>query len=295
MGGAVDSVPYMKESLVGAHVERVLAIESGAQTVVGVNRYQETADSPLSAGEKMIETVDPMVEAGQVKALKDWRKARDEAAAQAALKALQDAARSGENIMEPSIAAAKAGVTTGEWGGALREVFGEYRGPTGVALTVETRGDEDIEKTRARVEKVSEALGRKLTYVLGKPGLDGHSNGAEQIASRARACGMDVVYEGIRFTPADIAAQAKEANAHVVGLSILSGSHLDLVRDTISELRKVGLENVPLIVGGIIPPEDERALKQMGVRRVYTPKDFKITSIMSDVVDTVEDAWLAKV
>ncbi|MCZ4297474.1 protein meaA [Henriciella marina] len=295
MGGAVDSVPYMKESLVGAHVERILAIESGAQTVVGVNRYQETAESPLSAGEKMIETVDPMVEAGQVKALKDWRSARDEAAAQAALKALQEAARSGENIMEPSIAAAKAGVTTGEWGGALREVFGEYRGPTGVALTIETRGDEDIEKTRARVEKVSEALGRKLTYVLGKPGLDGHSNGAEQIASRARACGMDVVYEGIRFTPADIAAQAKEANAHVVGLSILSGSHLDLVRDTISELRKVGLENVPLIVGGIIPPEDERALKQMGVRRVYTPKDFKITSIMSDVVDTVEDAWLEKV
>jgi len=295
MGGAVDSVPYMKESLVGAHVERILAIESGAQTVVGVNRYQETAESPLSAGEKMIETVDPMLEAGQVQALKDWRSSRDEAAAQTALTALQEAARSGDNIMEPSIAAAKAGVTTGEWGGALREVFGEYRGPTGVALTIETRGDEDIEKTRARVERVSEALGRKLTYVLGKPGLDGHSNGAEQIASRARACGMDVVYEGIRFTPADIAAQAREANAHVVGLSILSGSHLDLVRDTIAELRKAGLENVPLIVGGIIPPEDERALKQMGVRRVYTPKDFKITSIMSDVVDTVEDAWLEKV
>ncbi|RIJ23665.1 protein meaA [Henriciella barbarensis] len=295
MGGAVDSVPYMKESLVGAHVERILAIESGAQTVVGVNRYQETAESPLSAGEKMIETVDPMLEAGQVQALKDWRSSRDEAAAQTALTALQEAARSGENIMEPSITAAKAGVTTGEWGGALREVFGEYRGPTGVALTIETRGDEDIEKTRARVEKVSEALGRKLTYVLGKPGLDGHSNGAEQIASRARACGMEVVYEGIRFTPADIAAQAREANAHVVGLSILSGSHLDLVRDTIAELRKAGLENVPLIVGGIIPPEDERALKQMGVRRVYTPKDFKITSIMSDVVDTVEDAWLEKV
>ncbi|MCH2456528.1 MAG: protein meaA [Henriciella sp.] len=295
MGGAVDSVPYMKESLVGAHVERILAIESGAQTVVGVNRYQETAESPLSAGEKMIETVDPMLEAGQVQALKDWRSSRDEAAAQTALTALQEAARSGDNIMEPSIAAAKAGVTTGEWGGALREVFGEYRGPTGVALTIETRGDEDIEKTRARVERVSEALGRKLTYVLGTPGLDGHSNGAEQIASRARACGMDVVYEGIRFTPADIAAQAREANAHVVGLSILSGSHLDLVRDTIAELRKAGLENVPLIVGGIIPPEDERALKQMGVRRVYTPKDFKITSIMSDVVDTVEDAWLEKV
>ena len=295
MGGAVDAVAYMKGELVGAHVERILAIESGAQTVVGVNRYKETADSPLSAGEKMIETVDPMVEAGQVKALKEWRKSRDQDAAQAALAALQDAARSGENIMEPSIAAAKAGVTTGEWGTALREVFGEYRGPTGVALTVETRGDEDIEKTRARVEKVSEQLGRKLTYVLGKPGLDGHSNGAEQIASRARACGMDVVYEGIRFTPADIAAQAKEADAHVVGLSILSGSHLDLVRDTIAEMRKAGLENVPLVVGGIIPPEDARALTQMGVRRVYTPKDFMITEIMDDVVDTVEDAWLEKV
>ena len=294
-GGAVDNVGYMKTSLVGAHVERILAIESGAQTVVGVNRYEETAESPLSAGEKMIETVDPMVEAGQIKALKEWRQARDNEAATAAIEALKAAARSGENIMEPSIAAAKAGVTTGEWGTALRDVFGEYRGPTGVALTIETRGDEQIEKTRARVEKVSESLGRQLTYVLGKPGLDGHSNGAEQIASRARACGMNAVYEGIRFTPAEIAAQAKEAGAHVVGLSILSGSHLDLVRETIGELRKAGLENVPLIVGGIIPPEDARALKQMGVRRVYTPKDFRITEIMDDVVDTVEDAWLEKV
>ncbi|PHR76779.1 protein meaA [Henriciella sp.] len=294
-GGAVDNVGYMKTSLVGAHVERILAIESGAQTVVGVNRYEETAESPLSAGEKMIETVDPMVEAGQIKALKEWRQARDNEAATAAIEALKAAARSGENIMEPSIAAAKAGVTTGEWGTALRDVFGEYRGPTGVALTIETRGDEQIEKTGARVEKVSESLGRQLTYVLGKPGLDGHSNGAEQIASRARACGMNAVYEGIRFTPAEIAAQAKEAGAHVVGLSILSGSHLDLVRETIGELRKAGLENVPLIVGGIIPPEDARALKQMGVRRVYTPKDFRITEIMDDVVDTVEDAWLEKV
>ena len=294
-GGAVDNVGYMKTSLVGAHVERILAIESGAQTVVGVNRYEETAESPLSAGEKMIETVDPMVEAGQVKALKEWRQARDNEAATAAIEALKVASRSGENIMEPSIAAAKAGVTTGEWGTALRDVFGEYRGPTGVALTIETRGDEQIEKTRARVEKVSESLGRQLTYVLGKPGLDGHSNGAEQIASRARACGMNAVYEGIRFTPAEIAAQAKEAGAHVVGLSILSGSHLDLVRETIGELRKAGIENVPLIVGGIIPPEDARALKQMGVRRVYTPKDFRITEIMDDVVDTVEDAWLEKV
>ena len=294
-GGAVESVDYMKTSLVGAHVERILAIESGAQTVVGVNRYEETADSPLSAGEKTIETVDPMVEAQQIKALNEWRKARDSEAASAALASLKEAAASGANIMEPSIAAAKAGVTTGEWGTALREVFGEYRGPTGVALTVDTRGDEDVEKTRSRVEALSETLGQQLTYVLGKPGLDGHSNGAEQIASRARACGMKVVYEGIRFTPEEIVAQAKEADAHVVGLSILSGSHLDLVRATIEEMRKAGLERTPLVVGGIIPPEDERALRQMGVRRIYTPKDYKITCIMDDVVDVIESTWLEKV
>ncbi len=294
-GGAVESVDYMKTSLVGAHVERILAIESGAQTVVGVNRYEETADSPLSAGEKTIETVDPMVEAQQIKALNEWRKARDSEAASAALASLKEAAASGANIMEPSIAAAKAGVTTGEWGTALREVFGEYRGPTGVALTVDTRGDEDVEKTRSRVEALSETLGQQLTYVLGKPGLDGHSNGAEQIASRARACGMKVVYEGIRFTPEEIVAQAKEADAHVVGLSILSGSHLDLVRATIEEMRKAGLDRTPLVVGGIIPPEDERALRQMGVRRIYTPKDYKITCIMDDVVDVIESTWLEKV
>ena len=294
-GGAVESVDYMKTSLVGAHVERILAIESGAQTVVGVNRYEETADSPLSAGEKTIETVDPMVEAQQIKALNEWRKARDSEAASAALASLKEAAASGANIMEPSIAAAKAGVTTGEWGTALREVFGEYRGPTGVALTVDTRGDEDVEKTRSRVEALSETLGQQLTYVLGKPGLDGHSNGAEQIASRARACGMKVVYEGIRFPPEEIVAQAKEADAHVVGLSILSGSHLDLVRATIEEMRKAGLERTPLVVGGIIPPEDERALRQMGVRRIYTPKDYKITCIMDDVVDVIESTWLEKV
>ncbi|MEO1407571.1 MAG: cobalamin-dependent protein, partial [Pseudomonadota bacterium] len=187
---------------------------------------------------------------------------------------------------------AKAGVTTGEWGGALREIFDEYRGPTGVALTIEPGDDEDVAAVRKRVETLSDALGRQLTYVLGKPGLDGHSNGAEQIASRARACGMSVIYEGIRFTPEDIVAQAKEADAHVLALSILSGSHLDLVRETIAEMRKAGLDNIPLVVGGIIPPEDEMALKQMGVRRVYTPKDYMITDIMGDVVDIVETAWL---
>lgn len=290
-GGAIAAVPYMKESLVGAHARRIQAIEASVQKVIGVNVYTSTAQSPLSAGEAAIQTVDPAVEAEAVRALKAWRLARDEAAAQAAISALKAAAAAGFNIMEPSITAAKAGVTTGEWGAALREVFGEYRGPTGVALIVDTGEDEDILAVRSRVEAISEKLGRQLTYVLGKPGLDGHSNGAEQIASRARACGMKAVYEGIRFTPEDIVAQAKSANAHILGLSILSGSHLDLVRETLGEMRKAGL-TVPLVVGGIIPPEDALALKQMGVTRIYTPKDYQITSIMSDVADVVEKTYL---
>ncbi|MEO0982636.1 MAG: protein meaA [Pseudomonadota bacterium] len=292
MGGAIEAVGFMKESLVGAHLERLKAIESGDQTVVGVNRYTETEESPLSAGEAAIVTVDPADEMDQVRALRAWRDQRDGAAADAALADLKAAAAEGRNMMEPSIACAKAGVTTGEWGAALREVFGEYRGPTGVALVVSTDGDENVEAVRARVDKLSDALGRRLTYVLGKPGLDGHSNGAEQIATRARACGMDVVYEGIRFTPEEIVRQAKEANAHVVGLSILSGSHIDLVRETASLMRQEGLENTPLVVGGIVPPEDELVLKQMGVARVYTPKDFQITDLMGDVVDLVEARWL---
>ena len=291
-GGAMASVAMMKESLVGAHIERIKGIESGDQVVVGVNRYNSTEDSPLSAGEGAIQTVDPLVESEQIKALNAWRANRDQAAVDAALADLKSAATSGANIMEPSIAAAKAGVTTGEWGQALRDVFGEYRGPTGVALVVDPGNDEDVAAVRERVDTLSNALGRRLSYVLGKPGLDGHSNGAEQIASRARACGMDVVYEGIRFTPEAIVAQAKDAEAHVLALSILSGSHLDLVRETLAEMRKAGLDNIPLVVGGIIPPEDEMALKQMGVRRVYTPKDYMITDIMGDVVDIVEAAWL---
>ncbi len=293
LGGAVASVGYMKESLVGAHSDRLVGIESGDLTVVGVNRYTGTENSPLGAGNDAIQTIDPMVERGQVQALNKWRDQRDSADVERALSNLKAAAEAGDNIMEPSITCAKAGVTTGEWGAALRDVFGEYRGPTGVALVVETGGDEDLEAVKTRVKKVSEDLGRQLTYVLGKPGLDGHSNGSEQIAARARASGMNVIYEGIRFTPEEIVAQAKEADAHVLGLSILSGSHLDLVRDTIAEMRKAGLEAVPLIVGGIIPEEDQQALKQMGVRRVYTPKDYHITQIMGDVVDVVEGAWLA--
>ncbi len=293
MGGAVDAVGYMKESLVGSHIDRVRGIESGSLKVIGVNAFTQTEESPLGAGNDAIQTVDPMVERQQVDALRKWRNERDNNAVESALADLREAATSGANIMEPSIRAAKAGVTSGEWGATLRDVFGEYRGPTGVALVIETGGDEAIEATKARVENVSEKLGRDLTYVLGKPGLDGHSNGAEQIAARARACGMKVVYEGIRFTPAEIVAQAKAEDAHVIGLSILSGSHLDLVRETLAEMQKAGLESTPLVVGGIIPFEDEQALRQMGVRRVYTPKDFKITEIMDDVVDVVEKAWLS--
>ncbi|KCZ55947.1 protein meaA [Hyphomonas beringensis] len=291
-GGATQSIDYMKESLVGAHIDRIKAIESGDLTVVGVNRYTESEVSPLAAGEGSIQTVDPAEEAAQVRGLKEWRKSRDQAAVDAALDGLRQAASEGTNIMEPSIACAKAGVTTGEWGTVMREVFGEYRAPTGVATIA--RGDvgEDIDAVRKEVDRVSEALGRRLTYVVGKPGLDGHSNGSEQIAARGREVGMDVVYEGIRFTPAEIAEQAKEAKAHVVGLSVLSGSHLDLARETLAELRKLGLGDVPVIIGGIIPPEDAMALKQMGIARVYTPKDFKITEIMGDVVKIAENAWL---
>ncbi|WP_348763309.1 protein meaA [Hyphomonas atlantica] len=293
-GGATKSIDFMKESLVDAHIERIKAIESGELTVVGVNRYTESEDSPLGAGDGSIQTVDPAEESAQVRDLKEWRSQRDQSAVDEALANLKQAARDGTNIMEPSIVCAKAGVTTGEWGTAMREVFGEFRAPTGVAMVIKTEGEEDVAAVRKEVERVSEALGRQLTYVLGKPGLDGHSNGAEQIAARGREVGMNVVYEGIRFTPSEIAAQAKENNAHVVGLSILSGSHLDLVRETIAELRKVGLDNVPVVVGGIIPPEDSRALRQMGIARVYTPKDFKITEIMGDVVGIVDKAWLVE-
>ncbi len=290
-GGAAASIGFMKEALVGAHTARLKAIESGALTVVGVNKFTQTEASPLSAGTGAIQTIDPNEERAQIADLVAWRKARDARRASAAIADLKANAQSGANIMEPSIACAKAGVTTGEWGAALREVFGEYRAPTGVAAVIVSSGAEDIEAVRKEVARVSKKLGRPLTYVLGKPGLDGHSNGAEQIAARAKETGMNVVYEGIRFTPQEIAAQAKDAKAHVVGLSILSGSHLDLVRETLAEMRKAGLESVPLVVGGIIPPDDEQALRQMGVARVYTPKDFRITGLMSDVVALVEKAW----
>jgi (2R)-ethylmalonyl-CoA mutase len=294
MGGASNAIDYMKAELVSSNAKRVRAVETGDMTVVGVNRWTDSEASPLSVGESAIETVDPRLEADVVARIKAWREARDPAAVEAALADLRAAARDGRNVMPPSIAAAKAGVTTGEWAGALREVFGEYRGPTGVAVVVSTGEAEDVEAVKAEVERVSALLGRTLTYLVGKPGLDGHSNGAEQIATRARACGMEVVYDGIRSTPEEIVRRAKESRAHVVGLSILSGSHLDLVQEVVRVMRAEGLGHIPVVAGGIIPPEDALILKQMGVARIYTPKDFKITEIMGDVVKLVEATALER-
>jgi len=285
--GAAAALEHMKAALVDSNRRRIEQIESGALKVVGVNCFTEGEPSPLEAGEKNIQTVDLAVEGEQIARLKSWRTARDAKAAEAALAALRTAAQEDQNIMPASGAAAKAGVTTGEWAATLREVYGEYRGPTGVALVIES-GGEDIESVKRDVAALSEKLGRQLTFLVGKPGLDGHSNGAEQIAARARAVGMDAIYEGIRLTPAEIVTAAKEKKAHAVGLSILSGSHLDLVQEVVRLMRAEGLDNVPLVVGGIIPPADALALRQMGVAGVYTPKDFKITGIMSDVVKLVD-------
>ncbi|KND18049.1 protein meaA [Pannonibacter phragmitetus] len=286
MGGAVAAVEtsYMKQQLVEANSRRLAGIESGEQIVVGVNRWTESEPSPLAAGEDGgILTVSAHVEDEAIERIKAWRSARDGAAAEAAIAGLKAAAREGRNIMEPSIAAAKAGVTTGEWGAALREVFGEYRAPTGVGRAARDDAG-DVAAVRESVEAVSRKLGRRLKFLVGKPGLDGHSNGAEQIAVRARDCGMEVVYEGIRLTPAQIVNAALEESVHVIGLSILSGSHLALVRDVMERLRAAGIADVPVVVGGIIPDEDARTLKAMGVAAVYTPKDFQLTGIMADVV-----------
>lgn len=289
LGGAVTAVEhgYMKQQLVESNMRRVEAIERGEQIAVGVNRFVESEPSPLSGAADAILTVSPQAEAEQIQRLKAWRSARDQKAVAAALKELRAAAKENRNIMPASIACAKAGVTTGEWAFALRESFGEYRAPTGVgrAPRNETVGLDDL---RAEVERVSRKLGRRLKFVVGKPGLDGHSNGAEQIAVRARDAGMDVVYEGIRLTPAEIVDAAREQGAHVVGLSILSGSHVPLVRDVVARMKAAGLERVPVVVGGIIPPEDAQALQRSGVAAVYTPKDFDLSRIMTDIVRIVE-------
>lgn len=289
MGGAVAAIDYMKRRLVESGTDRFRGIETGEQVVVGVNKYTETEPSPLSSGEDAIQVVDPAVEAEQIAALTAWRSGRDQAAADAAVAELEAAAREGRNIMPASIACAKAGVTTGEWGGKLREIFGEYRAPTGVG-TAQRSDAEGLDEVRTSVETVSGRIGRRIKFLVGKPGLDGHSNGAEQIAVRARDVGMEVVYEGIRLTPAQIVNAALEESVHAVGLSILSGSHVPLVTDVMDRMRAEGLDDVPVVVGGIIPPEDEAKLKSVGAAAVYTPKDFQLNDIMADIVSLVDAA-----
>jgi (2R)-ethylmalonyl-CoA mutase len=289
-GGAVEAVPYMKTQLVESHRERVRRIEAGDLKVIGQNCFTEHEPSPLQKGEDGgILHVDPAVERSAIAAVTEWRRERDESAVESALEQLRAAAADeAANVMPATLAAAKAGATTGEWAAALRGVFGEYRAPTGVAEAAAAVADPSLDELRDRVERVSEALGRRIKMLVGKPGLDGHSNGAEQIAVRARDAGMDVVYEGIRLTPARIARTAVDEGVHVVGLSILSGSHAELIPAVLKELEDAGA-TVPVVVGGIIPPADEAELRAAGVARVYTPKDFEVSRIMGDIVDLVAE------
>jgi (2R)-ethylmalonyl-CoA mutase len=292
-GGAVEAVPYMKGALVDSHRRRIHRIESGEQIVVGQNRFAETAVSPLTDdAEGGILVVDPAVEAEQIEAVRRWRSERDQGAVDATLADLARIAAeetSQENLMIPTIAAARAGATTGEWARTLREVFGSYRAPTGVGeASGHETPDADLTELREEVSRLQEQLGRRPKILVGKPGLDGHSNGAEQIAVRARDSGMDVVYEGIRLTPAQIAASALQEGVHVIGLSILSGSHRELIPAVIDALREAGV-TAPVVVGGIIPDQDVAPLKRAGVASVYTPKDFDLTQIMRDIVHLVGD------
>ncbi|MDA0997777.1 MAG: methylmalonyl-CoA mutase family protein, partial [Proteobacteria bacterium] len=289
MGGAVAAVEnsYMKRRLVESNAARLSAIESGAQIVVGVNRFTEAEPSPLATGEGAYLAVDPAVEREQIERLNAWRAARDGAAVTAALAELRAAAAEDRNLMPASIIAAHAGVTTGEWAGVLRDVFGEYRAPTGVGGAL-GRGQDATLAIRARVDALQDQLGTRLKMLVGKPGLDGHSNGAEQIAMRARDAGFEVVYEGIRLTPDEIVSGAVQEGVHVIGLSILSGSHVILVTDIIKLMANAGIGDVPVVVGGIIPPDDEATLIAAGVAAVYTPKDFDLNAILDGIVSIVE-------
>ena len=295
LGGAVAAIEsgYMKQRLVESNARRIAAIEAGEQVVVGVNKLTDSAPSPLLAGaDGGFLQPDPNAEAEQVERLKAWRDSRDGKAAAAALDALRAAAAEGRNIMEPSIACARAGVTTGEWAATLRELFGEYRAPTGVAQASAAAASDAaaaLDLLRRRVTEISDRLGRRLKMLVGKPGLDGHSNGAEQIALKARDAGFEVVYEGIRLTPAQIVNAALEEGVHVVGLSILSGSHVELVGEVLRRMAACGLGHVPVVVGGIIPPADAASLQRAGVARVYTPKDFDLTAIMNDIVELIAE------
>ncbi|WP_300035955.1 protein meaA [uncultured Roseobacter sp.] len=292
MGGAIEAIDYMKARLVDSNSDRLGRIEAGETVVVGVNKWQKGEPSPLMTGDGGIMVVDPAVEAEQINRLDAWRSERDAEAVKAALADLRAAAAEGRNIMPLSIAAAKAGVTTGEWAAQMRAVHGEYRGPTGVSGARSNR-TEGLDDLREAVDAVSDRLGRRLKFLVGKPGLDGHSNGAEQIAVRARDCGMDIAYEGIRLTPSEIVAAARDDAAHVVGLSILSGSHIPLVADLMDQMRSAGLAHIPVIVGGIIPDDDADRLRGMGVARVYTPKDFELNTIMMDIVTLADPKAVA--
>ena len=292
MGGAIAAIDYMKAQLVGSNAERLGRIERGETVVVGVNKYQAGEPSPLMTGDGGIMVVDPAVEQEQIDRLEAWRQDRDSAAVTESLAALRRAAANGENVMPASIACARVGVTTGEWAAQMRAVHGEYRGPTGVSAS-QSNMTEGLDELRADVDLVSDRLGRRLKFLVGKPGLDGHSNGAEQIAVRARDCGMDISYEGIRLTPEEIVTAARADNAHVVGLSILSGSHIPLVEDLMQRMRAEGLGHVPVIVGGIIPDDDAARLRNLGVARVYTPKDFELNTIMADIVTLADPQSVA--
>ena len=289
MGGAVACIAYMKTRLVEANSERLGRIETGQTVVVGVNRWREAAPSPLTAGEGSVMQADPAAEADQIARLQHWKAARSAAAIEAALAALRRAAQDGTNIMPASIAAARAGVTTGEWGDVIRSVFGQYRAPTGVSAHPSNR-TEGLEPVREAVATLAAKRGRPLRLLMGKPGLDGHSNGAEQICARARDCGIEIQYDGIRLTPDEIVAAALAQAADVVGLSVLSGSHLPLVAGVQAGMRAAGLAHIPLIVGGIIPEADAALLRASGIAAVYTPKDFEMNRIMLDIVALVEGA-----
>jgi len=290
MGGAIMAVDrgYMKQELVRSNARRLADIETGLTKVIGVNAYTETEASPLTSGEKSILTVDDMAEQEQIEKLKEWRSGRDQAAVAKSLADLEAAAREDRNIMESSIACAHAGVTTGEWSETLRQVFGEYRAPTGITSMIVTGDEEDIKKLRSRVDEVSEKLGERMKMLVGKPGLDGHSNGAEQIAVKAGDAGIEVLYDGIRWTPDELVRNAIDEGAHVIGLSILSGSHVPLVREVVNGLRAHGAGHIPVVVGGIIPDADMLVLRQMGVSAVYTPKDYQLVRVISEIVDLVD-------
>jgi ethylmalonyl-CoA mutase len=294
MGGAVAAVEsgYMKSQLVGSHAERRRRMESGEDVVVGVNKFTTTEPNPLLADlDTAIQVVDPAVENAAIEALQEWKAGREAERVDEALRGLRDAAKTDTNLMAATLECARAGVTTGEWAGALREVFGEYRAPTGVSATAAAAAaGTEIAEVRDFVRSTGDELGRRLKLLVGKPGLDGHSNGAEQIAVRARDVGFEVIYQGIRLTPAQIVSAALEEDVHIVGLSILSGSHMELIPDVLRGMKDAGLEDVPVVVGGIVPDGDARKLREMGVRAVFTPKDYGITEIMREMVQIVREA-----